>query len=173
MRQVLTGEENELVSTFKKDGVFQRFTVEELRSVTKNGGVAIICSDGDIDAYFYHTKISQRPHAIKVFGGPLILSPDFAGYNKIFTQGLIENLKWGMEAKQTETIFLYSHYPCGVAIKFRHYFEVTVALTARLKEIFLADSFFKPDKIYSLFHVKRMNKSGQIEQNTYRFTEFY
>jgi len=37
----------------------------------------------------------------------------------------------------------------------------------RIKEVFENDKFFSLEKIYPLFHVKRINKAGKIEQNTY------
>jgi len=122
MRQVLTAEENELVSSFKQSGIFQRFTIDDLKEIANNnnGGIAIFCSDGDIDAYSFHTRISQRPHAIKVFGGPLVLSPIFRGYDKGLAYGLISNLKKGMKAKETKVIFSYFHYPCALAIENRY-----------------------------------------------------
>ena len=170
MRQVLTTEENALVSSFKQSGIFQRFTTTDLRDLANadNGGVAIICSDGDIDAFAFHARISSRPHAIKIFGGPLVLSPIFRGHDKGFTRGLINNLKQGMRAKKTETIFLYFHYPCGLAIEFRYEIHRVVAIADRIREVFADDKFFNQEKIFTFFHVKRINKAGNLEQNTYQ-----
>lgn len=169
MRQVLTAEENDLVSSFKEDGIFQRFSITDLREIANNnnGGVAIFCSDGDIDAFAYHARISSRPHAIKIFGGPMVLSPLFEDYNKEFARYLLKNLKMGMETKKTEVIFLYFHYPCGVAIRYRYELHFVVAMADRMKEVFTAAGF-KGETIIPLFHVKRINRAGKLEQNTYR-----
>ena len=82
---------------------------------------------------------------------------------------IIENIRWGMEAKDTKSLFLYFHYPCGVAEKFGHSLvDVLGAIPFVMKE-FREDKFFDYQKIFPFFHIPRLNKTGNLEQNTYYF----
>ena len=101
----------------------------------------------------------------RLFGGPLLLCPSFRGYDGEFAQDIVKNIAWGMEAKNTKTIFLYFHFPCGVARKFGHSIEEVVKMAAEAKT---AIAGLKPKKVFIFFQVKRINKGGQEEQNTYR-----
>lgn len=163
----LTIKEYDIIHSLKEKGVLQKFTIEELKSITKNGGIAIICGDGDIDVRRYHSRIKpNRPHSIMVFGGPLVFAPSFRGYKKSLVQDLIENMRWGMEAKATRSVFLYFHYPCGVAAMFHYSIEEVINLAPEVVSVF--KQHFKPNKIHTFFHARRRNKGGNIEQNTYK-----
>jgi hypothetical protein len=169
MARVLTPEEYGFIRILKKKKILQKFDVNDLPRLTQNGGVAVFCGDGDIDASWFHRHGIERPHAVKLFGGPLLLFPAFRRYNPYFASSVIENIKWGMEAKDTKALFLYFHYPCGVAEKFGHnLLDVYNSIPAVLEE-FRRDDFFEPDKIFPFFHVRRINRGGKLEQNTYFF----
>lgn len=162
----ISPEQNLVISNLKNIGILRRFNPEEeMSGVTKNGGVGIMCSDGDIDAELFHRRISHRPHAVKIFGGPLLLAPNFGGYDSSFAEKIIENIKQGMEVKQTRTVFFYFHAPCGVATKFNYDIPQILELAKDSRDVLAGDKFFS--RIFTLFHVKRVNKGGELEQNVY------
>jgi len=166
MSGTVTAEENEMVSRLKKQGVLKRFQPEtELGGVAKNGGVAVICSDGDIDAEPFHRRISARPHAIKLFGGPLILAPRFGGYNHTLAYEIMKNIKQGMAVKKTRTLYLYFHAPCGMAAEHKHDLSEVLEMAKSVYQRFRDDGSFA--RVFLLFHVKRVNRAGNLEENTY------
>lgn len=166
MSGVISSAENEYISELKQHGVLQKFKPEEeMSGIDKNGGVAVICSDGDIDAEPFHRRISHRPHAVKIFGGPLLFAPGFGGYDAGFKRKLIENIKQGMENKKTSTLYLYFHAPCGMAAVHNHNIREILDMAMAIGEIFARDKFFS--RVFTLFHVKRINKRGALEQNVY------
>lgn len=166
----ISKEENQVVSDLKKQGVLQRFDPETILGISKNGGVAVICSDGDIDAFNHHTRMTHRPHCVRLFGGPLLLAPSFRRFNQALAFGLLGNIRQGMTVKHTQTLFLYVHAPCGVATMYDYSIEDQIKLAVEAKEFFAADNFFVHNKIHLLFHVKRINKAGALEQNTYKIS---
>ncbi|MBI2459184.1 MAG: hypothetical protein HYV53_01365 [Parcubacteria group bacterium] len=166
MSGIISRKENELISNFKKNGTLKKFNPEEeMQGLAKNGGVAVICADGDIDAELFHRRISHRPHAIRIFGGPLLFSPNFGGYDEGFARKMIENVKQGMEVKKTRTLYLYFHAPCGLATAFNHEIPEILDLARSVNGSFTSDNFFF--RVFTLFHVKRINKGGIMEQNVY------
>lgn len=165
MSGVISSKENEYISGLKRYGVLQKFNPEEIRGIDENGGVAVVCSDGDIDAEPFHRRISHRPHAVRIFGGPLLLAPGFGGYDAGLERRLIENIKQGMEVKKTRTLYLYFHAPCGMALAHHHDIRETLEMAKATGESLASDEFFS--KVFTLFHVKRINKGGDLEQNIY------
>ena len=166
MSGTISNVENELISQLKKDGTLKRFNPDkEMKNIAKNGGVAVICSDGDIDAEPFHRRLSHRPHAIKIFGGPLLFAPTFGGYDVVFARKLIENIKQGMEVKKTRTLYLYFHAPCGMATAYKHEIQDVLEMAQNVNEIFTSDGFFS--RVITLFHAKRINRAGNLEENTY------
>lgn len=167
---MLNSTEKEYVNKLKALGVLRVFKKEDCDRLTQNGGVAIFCGDGDIDARQYHCEtISHRPHAISLFGGVLTFAQSFKGFSREMANGMVKNVCWGMEAKATRSIFLYPHYPCGVASKFKLSFEDTINLAAEAHEFFTKNPFFLRENIHSLFHFKGINKEGWDVQATYFF----
>ncbi len=171
MNEVLTEEERKFIKDLKKEKIFHSFSKEEFKGITVNGGVGIFCSDGDIDVYNYHQKVvTKRSHSIQIFGGILNLAPSFEGYKAGFARGIISNIKLGMKAKNTKTIFLYSHYPCGVASSFNLKIWDVVRTTEEVRERLVEVFSFDETKIHCFFYVKkRENKGKKEEQNTYLF----
>jgi len=166
--KTITEEENAIVSQLKKDGILRRFSPDEVRGKTRNGGVAFICSDGDIDASFYHRKISHRPHEVKLFGGPLLLAPSFKGFDDIDAAFILGNMKSGMLHKRTRFCHLYFHAPCGVAQdQYGYTIQEVIEMAKEAKAFIIKDSFFLPEKIDVYFHIKRINKAKILEQNSY------
>lgn len=165
MSGVISMEENEYISGLKRYGVLQKFNPEEIRGIDENGGVAVVCSDGDIDAEPFHRRISHRPHAVRIFGGPLLLAPGFGGYDAGLERRLIENIKQGMEVKKTRTLYLYFHAPCGMALAHHHDIKEILNMAMSVSGIFDRADFFS--RVFTLFHVKRINKGGILEQNVY------
>ncbi|MDO8593050.1 MAG: hypothetical protein Q7R92_04785 [bacterium] len=164
----ITAEDNKIVSQLKKDGVLLKFVLDEVRGKAKNGGVAFVCSDGDIDASLYHRQISHRPHEIKLFGGPLLLAPSYKGFDEVFAKFILANMKSGMMHKRTRYSHLYFHSPCGMAYDLYGYsIPEIISLAREAKDFMLEDSFFLPEKIDLYFHVKRINKAESMEQNSY------
>lgn len=167
MSRCLTEVEAAQLSGWKKEGKLQKISGEEFHHI-QNGGVAVFCSDGDIDAGPFHRKmVSQRPHSVRVFGGTLIFCPDFPLFDMSFAEKLVANAMLGMSIKKTSTIFAYFHFPCGAAeiqswgmeqvLESRH---TTMNLLANLFRARCAP-------IVPLFHVKRINKARKMEQNVY------
>lgn len=167
MSGFLTPKEAEFISSLKKLKLLRRFKVEELQGLTRNGGIAIICGDGDIDASRFHRKFVARPHEKKDFGGILLLCPSFRGYDETRAKRMLENIAWGMEAKATSSIFPYPHWPCGVGAKFGHTLEEIINMIPEGIEILRNNEFFQTDKITPFLHVKRINRAGKEEQNSY------
>jgi hypothetical protein len=167
MSGTITAEENEIVSELKKQGILRRFVLSQVQGKAKNGGVAVVCSDGDIDASLYHRQISHRPHEIKLFGGPLLLAPSFWGFDQAFARQIVENMKFGMRHKETRSCHLYFHAPCGVASHHGYNIPRIIDLAREARNYILDDVFFPPEKFDLYFHVKRINKAGNLEQNSY------
>ena len=166
MNGVISNQENEYISGLKQHGVLQRFNPEkEMRCIDENGGVAVMCSDGDIDAEQFHRWISYRPHTIRVFGGPLLFAPSFGGYDTGFARQLIKNIKQGAEVKNTRTLYLYFHSPCGMATAHHHDIREVLDMAMSVGDIFDRDNFFS--RVFTFFHVKRINKGEILEQNVY------
>ena len=162
---VLTMRDYKLKRKLKRLGILKKLEIEDMKGITKNGGVSIICGDGDIDVYSYHNKtVSQRPHCKSDFGGPLLLIPSFRGYDPCYAQGIIKNVKGGIKHKKTKTIFSYFHYPCAVAKEHKHTFKDVLRMMDESPEIFDRYGF---KKRFTFFHVKRLNKNKEVEQNTY------
>lgn len=167
---MLNDVEKKYIDSLKEMGVLKVLKKGDCENLTKNGGVAIFCGDGDIDARQYHCEtISSRPHAITLFGGVLTFAQSFSGFNRAMFEGVIENINWGMEAKATRSIFLYPHYPCGVASKFKLSLQGTIELAAEAHEFFAENPSFLKENIHSLFHIKGINKEGWDVQATYFF----
>ncbi|MDO8668193.1 MAG: hypothetical protein Q7K35_03810 [bacterium] len=165
---VISAEENTVVSQLKKDGILQRFDPATIFGIAKNGGVGVMCSDGDPDMFPYHTRLTHRPHCVRLFGGSLLFAPSFKGFNEALAFGLLGNIRQGMTVKHTQTLFLYVHAPCGVAAMYGYGIEDQIKLAIEAMEFFAADNFFRRNKIHLLFHVKRINRAGALEQNTYK-----
>lgn len=163
--------ERDIVRKLLKNGVLEKINLEEGKKLTRNGGVAVMCSDGDVDMAHFHGKISGRPHMIRLFGGPLLLAPSFLrSFSRTFASNLFDNIRWGMEAKDTHTVFLYFHAPCGVATMFGHNIPQIIQMAEEAREMTLdALGIHNLEKLYIFFHVKRMNKAQSPEQNTYLF----
>lgn len=167
MSGFISSKENEYIGGLKQSGVLKKFNPEDedINGINKNGGVAVICSDGDIDAEPFHRRLSHRPHAVKIFGGPLLFASSFGGYGAGFARKLIKNIKQGMEVKNTSVIYLYFHAPCGMAVAYNHDIREILEMAMSVGCIFDRDDFFS--RVFTLFHVKRINKGGILEQNVY------
>lgn len=162
MAKYLTQEEMDQMKLLKEMEVLLPVNPDELK--TKNGGILILCGDGDIDAGLFHRqRISNRPHGIRVFGGPLVLAPSFEGYNTAFAEGLVHNMTLGMGAKNTRSFFVKPHWPCGVG---SHYGLTMINALNLMSEVERTLLRVSP-KIVMLFHVAKF-RDGQEEQNTYR-----
>jgi hypothetical protein len=152
--EFLSEDDRNLLDAFKEEGLITITSLDGLLGITKNGGVATFCGDGDIDAYKRHCEeVTIRAHSIKVFGGPLIFASSFNGYNKQMASGLIENIRMGMKVKQTTKCFLYFHFPCGMAREFNHSLENIINYLAP-EAINAFKDLTAPEKIYSFLHVK-------------------
>lgn len=156
-----------ILDALKLEGILSKFDPKELNGSTRNGGAAVICSDGDTDMQLFHRLISHRPHCQQVAGGSLRYVPSFRGYKKRFAVELMRDLKDLMRIKDTKTLFLYFHAPCGMAAKFDCGIREQIALAVEAREFFSQDSFFVPAKIHILFHTKKL-MGGILEQNTYK-----
>lgn len=161
----LNEDEMAQVKRMKEAGMLQLFKKEDVAGITKNGGVSIFCGDGDIDARSYHKKtVTSRVHSIMVFGGPLVFAPSFREYDKKFAEGLMRNIRWGMEAKHTLSVFLCLHWPCGVGAKFDYNMTDVINMAPEIEHVFLG----LVKKIYTFFHVKKIFADKREEQNTYK-----
>lgn len=166
MSGILSKDENAYLSTLKKTNLLKKFTREDMKNITKNGGIAIFCGDGDISIPSYHENIiSERAHCVRLFGGPLLLCPSFRGFNKARADFILENIAWGKQAKETNTFFVYFHFPCGVATHFKHNMDDILNMAPEANDAI--NTVFTPKKILTFFHVKRINKGGTLEQNSY------
>lgn len=164
---VLTDEESEKVSRLKKEGGLLRVTAEQLQGMTRHGGSFYVCSDNKIDALSHHIQIVNS-NPIMHFGMPYLLVPEYRGYKKEYADATLGYSAEGMNLKSTQAIFLCFHYPCGHAkVLHGHSLEEALQMAAKLTIMLKADKRFNPQKIHPLFHVKRINKGGKLEQNTY------
>ncbi len=160
-KHVLTKYEEGMVQRFKAAGLLQSYAPDDWNGVTKNGGIAVLCSDGDIDAFEHHARvISRRPHCIKVFGGPLLLARNFPGYRRPNAEFLAEQILLGMEVKKTGTVFLKFHHPCGMAMKYDFDLIRVIKLAQEVYKDFLRSGRFEPEKIFTFLHVKKSEKQA-------------
>jgi len=162
---VMNMEEYRLKKELKELGILKKFSPGEIKGLTKNGGVAVVCGDGDIDVRSYHRKaVSDRPHCKADFGGPILLVSSFAGYNPSYAKCILENIKSGMIVKNTKTVFCYFHYPCGMAKAYNHSLLDVIRMMPEAAEVLKKEGF---ERIFILFHAKCLNKKGEEKQNTY------
>lgn len=132
----------------------------------KNGGVAFMCGDGDMDMPKHHREIvSARPHLKTDFGGAILLAPSFRGYDETHADLIMENIVAGMTSKKTSTFFCYFHYPCAMAKKYGHTVEDIFKMIPEVRDILLTRYGMR--KIVFFFHIKRLNRAGKEEQNSY------
>jgi hypothetical protein len=157
-----------LVKNLKKLNVFQSYTKAELSSLTKNGGSAFVCGDGDIDAYSYHAEAVDRPHHQACYGGPLILAHSYKDFSPLFAEYMLRNMKIGMKLKKTNSVFLYFHYPCAAALMFGYPLDQVLGFAHEAISRLKHEDGFDPEKIYVFFHFKWEGKNGRIIQRTYR-----
>jgi hypothetical protein len=178
----LTGQERDFVRKLKEQGILRLFSPELTKGVTKNGGVLISCSDGDVNIHeYYREAISDRPHAIKTFGGTLNACSQFGGYDPEEERVILRNIVKGFVAKQTRTLILGHHYPCGMATEYGHGLEEVIRLNylthlrfstvlkELLNKLLPPELALEEDRIFDFFHVKRINKGEEVEENMYIF----
>lgn len=157
------------VADLKKAGIIRSINPEEIAGITKNGGVGIFCGDGDIDARQFHRKmITNRPHKISIFGGVLALAKNYPGYEEHFATALINNILAGMGAKDTRTIFLCPHFPCGMASAHGLSIENVIDLSKEVHLDIVQRGMFNGERVHSFFHIKRSGEKEDI-QETYLF----
>jgi hypothetical protein len=156
------------VKRLKRLKVFQSFTKAELNSLTKNGGSAFVCGDGDIDAYDYHASAVDRPHHQACYGGPLILAHSYKDFSHLFAEGMLRNMKIGMRLKKTKSVFLYFHYPCAAALMVGYTLDQVLGLAHEAISRLKNEDGLDPEKIYAFFHFKWEGKNGRVIQKTYR-----
>lgn len=157
-----------LVKSLKKLKVFQPFTRAQLAELTKNGGSAFVCGDGDIDAFLYHAAAIARPHHQACYGGPLILAHSYRDFDQRFAESMIRNMRIGMKLKDTKSAFLYFHYPCGAALMFGYTLDQVLGFAQEAISRLKQEDFLEPEKVYAFFHFKWEGKVGRIIQKTYR-----
>lgn len=93
MSGILSREECAYLSELKISGKFKKFTQDDMKNAAKNGGVAIMCGDGDVNIFDFHQSIiSKRAHCIRLFGGPLLLCPSFRGFDLSAKIAIMENI---------------------------------------------------------------------------------
>jgi hypothetical protein len=165
---LLSPEDVKVVKSLKKLKQFQSFTKAELSSLTRNGGSGFFCGDGDIDALGYHAEAIARPHHQACYGGPLILAHSYRDFDPRFAENMIRNMKIGMKIKNTKTVFLYFHYPCGAALSLGYFLDQVLGFAHEAVSLLKKDKFFDPEKIYVFFHFKWEGKKRRLVQKTYR-----
>ncbi len=178
----LSNEERAFIRRMKKLHVLRVFSVNDMRQITKNGGVLITCSDGDVDISKYHSyAVSCRPHEVKIFGGTLNVCQEYKGYDVEEESVIIKNIVKGFQAKMTKTLFLDHHFPCGMAGQYKHGIEEVLCfaylsslrfctdLGKKLNDMLPLELSLREEKIFDFFHVKWINKKGEEEQSMYIF----
>lgn len=174
--------ERGFVRKMKKLHILRNFSVDDMRQLTKNGGVMLTCSDGDVDISKYHSyAVSGRPHEIKVFGGTLNVCQEYGGYDTEEENVIVKNIIKGFLAKQTKTLFLDHHFPCGMAGKYNHGIAEVLCfaylsnlrfrtdLIKKINEILPIELNLREERVFDFFHVKWINKKGEEEQSMYLF----
>ena len=178
----LSEKERAFVRKMKKLYILRVFSVSDMRQITKNGGIMLTCSDGDVDISKYHSyAVSGRPHEIKLFGGTLNVCQEYKGYNIESEKVIVANIVNGFEAKRTRTLFLDHHFPCGMAGKYKHGIEEVLCfaylanlrfctdLGKKLNEMLPPELSLREERIFDFFHVKWINKKKKEEQSMYVF----
>lgn len=137
---------------------------------TKNGGVAIMCGDGDaVEQRRHHgAVISKRPHLIAAPGGILRLAPSFTGYSSSHAEAILEWAKDYVGIKKTSTAFLYGHWPCGAADGNGVDLLRMVALAGKARQTVVESGIFPEEKVHLLFHIRKTAEDGPEEMRTYR-----
>lgn len=170
---IISGSERKYVLELMKEGILRSFNGRDFREDAENGGVAVCCGDGDANEKFsYHVSAisPRRPHAVKLFGGPLMLNPHFRGYDDGLARGIMQNIGLGMHVKKTSSLFLYYHYPCGMARIFGYGLDELVSLVRDSRdhmEDVLRSSVANTGNIHVFLHMARINRIGKVENNTY------
>lgn len=164
----LSPEDVKQVKRLKRLKVFKSFTKAKLKSLTKNGGSAFVCGDGDIDAYIYHAEAIDRPHHQALYGGPLLLAHSYKDFDLSFAKKIIRNMKMGLRLKSTKPVFLYFHYPCQAALVFNYTLEHILGFAHEAISLLKQEDILEPEKIYVFFHFKWEGEEGKIIQKTYR-----
>ena len=165
---VLNSEDVQVVKSLKRLKSFQAFTKAELSALTRNGGSAFFCGDGDIDALGYHAEAIERPHHQALYGGPLLLAHSYKDFDPHFAECIIRNMKLGMRAKQTNAVFLYFHYPCAAALMLGYTLDQVLGFAYEVINRLSQEDILTPEKIYAFFHFKWEGKRGKLIQRTYR-----
>lgn len=178
----LTQEEKEFVGFLKELGIFVK--LEGKRKWCTNGGVKCCCGDGTKDMILYHKKnIHPDTNLQTLAGGPLSysfgfirrkLNGDFSNKDlSIVMRGNVAEIKAYMKLKNTRTMFHCFHFPCGAAkdagltIK-----DIVIGHIPKVVSYFDAlcfkdPEFFRAERVFYKFHVKKINSGGAEEQNTY------
>lgn len=135
--------------------VLHNISKDEKNEWATNGGVMIVCGDGDIDVFRHYTeRVTDRPHAIKLFGGPLLMSPSFPGYgNGDDDRVICRHLALGRNVKRTLTVFPTFHFPCALGLSFGVDLIDTLGHIAAVVERLKHDGY-KPCKIHPMLHIK-------------------
>lgn len=156
-----------LVKQLKIEGVLKRFKKEDILDLTKGGGISIVCAEGGQDSGAYHRECVRRSSSIRLFGGAMLISPRFKGYTRMEAKIVLDNISLGLLHDKTESIFPIFHWPCTIGIAFGHNMKESLTMVSEVMGILNNNPFFSTEKIYPLFHVKRINSRGNVEQNTY------
>ncbi len=171
MPRVLTGDEYAVVKRLKSQRIFLKLndSVAMEKIGSSEGIVATACADDHTDMIRHlrnalHTEVI---HPVRVFGGPLVFVPSYGDHCKEACAWLLNNIIQGMRAKDADCLVLFEHGPCAMLDEYGHSIEDAVRWIIEIEDFFFSIDFFKDKKIIFLFHVKRKNKAGAIEQNTY------
>ena len=184
----MSEEDNAYTQQLKAFQVLQAFSIEELLGFTNNGGVWNHCPDGDIELLDYLRKFNERIHGAGPPGGPLNFCPGlFGGFEQFHEDSALYSIANLFEAKETKTLCLATHFPCGMAKKHKHTIQEVVHmayiahirfctdLQKRLNALLVMAGFphlqLKSDRVFSFFHGAKLI-SGIVEENTYIFNPY-
>ena len=122
MKAILTQHDRLCLEQMKQFGLFAEIIPQKL--AISNGVVAAFCSDGDqfYDLYSHTARVCEeavgtiRIHPITLNGGGILMSGQLREEQCQHGQTMQENILAAVVMKGIKDVFLYTHFPCGIAI---------------------------------------------------------
>mgnify|MGYP001616993896 FL=1 len=172
MKAILTWQDRFCLEQMKQFGLFAEIMPQKLE--ISNGVIIVPCSDGDQfdDVYGHIAKVCRevqigRIHTVALNGGGILMSNQLPAEQQRHGDCLLENILTASAIKGIKDIFLYTHFPCAIAMSnglgvIDQAFYLKMAKT-RLKEANLEL------RIKCFFHVDKYDEQegGSHKRRTY------
>jgi hypothetical protein len=174
MDRIPSAKEQKHINMFKQLGLFVHVNPEKLEGIGK-GVIVALCADGDqfIDAHGHIASLCNKNvprciHTLALNGGALLMSNGngslMGDEEKEDGNVLFKHILKASKIKQVENVFLYSHYPCAVAISNRlSVLDQCLHLMDAKQRLKSTDPRFR---VSCFFHVHE-EEQGESKRRTY------